>query len=544
MYVPCIHIIWVHSKAWAMCISKSGRIPLTYKLLALLLLVQLAGCASHRPGDIALVEANIADLQAAILSGRTRCETLVGAYIRRIEAYDQPRGINAITVVNPNALAAARRIDAAIARGEPQPELFCAPILVKDNFDTYDMATTGGSIALIDSQPPDDAYMVRRLREAGAIILAKTNMGEWAFSPRETLSSSYGRTANAYDPGFVPAGSSGGTASAVAASFGVAGMGTDTGNSIRGPSSHLALFGMRSTLGLTSRDGVIPLVFDRDIAGPMTRTVTDGVKLFNVIAGFDPADPLTLDDRREVDYRIFLNAQGLRGKRLGVFRRLADPAQSDPEILLMFEQALADLEAAGATLIDPFSIPGFDEISASIPYCGRFRHDMRRYLQSLNNPPLLDVNEVLASGQLTDASRIEFEFYGGFPLETPPEEWDVPCPTWPNHPQRNQLLASTAAAMDAAGVDALVYPTWTYPPAAIDRASADYRGDNSQLLVPDAGLPAVTVPMGFWQGRLPIGLQISGRPYAEGILIEIAYAYEQRTQHRRPPEGFEELARP
>ena len=161
--------------------------------------------------------------------------------------------------------------------------LFCVPVLLKDNYDTADMPTSGGSIALKDSIPPDDAFMVRKLRDADAIIIAKTNMAEWAFSPRVTISSSYGTTANAYDLDRVPAGSSGGTASATAASFGVLGMGSDTGNSIRGPSSHLALFGIRSTIGLTSRDGVIPLSFDRDIAGPMTRTVTDGAKAFNVV---------------------------------------------------------------------------------------------------------------------------------------------------------------------------------------------------------------------------------------------------------------------
>jgi len=210
------------------------------------------------------------------------------------------------------------------------------------------MATTGGSIALKDNYPPDDAFMVQKLREAGAIVLAKTNMAEWAFSARQTVSSSYGRTANAYDVNFVPAGSSDGTASGVAASLGVAGMGSDTGNSIRGPSSHLALFGIRSTIGLTSRDGVIPLAFDRDIAGPMTRTVEDGVRLFNIVADYDPSDPLAVPDKREADYMRFLNADGLDGKRLGVFRFLVDHEDADEEIKVLFYKAIDDLAAAGA----------------------------------------------------------------------------------------------------------------------------------------------------------------------------------------------------
>ena len=229
----------------------------------------LAACTVESNRTFSLVEATISDIQKSVRSGQVSCRAVVEGYINRIDVYDQASGINAITVINPNAIERAEEVDRAIRTGEALPELFCTPLLVKDNFDTHDMVTTGGSIALKDSYPPDDAFMIRKLREAGAIVLAKTNMAEWTFSPRETVSSSYGRTANAYDVEFVPAGSSGGTASGVAASMGVAGMGSDTGNSIRGPSSHLALFGIRSTIGLTSRDGVIPLIFDRDIAGPM-----------------------------------------------------------------------------------------------------------------------------------------------------------------------------------------------------------------------------------------------------------------------------------
>ena len=485
-----------------------------------------------------VVEATIADIQTALRAGQTSCKDVVTAYLGRIEAYDEPSGLNAITEINPRALAVAAEIDSMLENNESLPELFCAPILVKDNFDTFDMATTGGSIALANSTPPDDAFMVARLRQAGAIVLAKTNMAEWAFSPRQTVSSSYGRTANAYDLNYVPAGSSGGTASGVAASFGVAGLGSDTGNSIRGPSSHLALFGIRSTLGLTSRDGIIPLFFDRDIAGPMARSVEDGVRLFNVIAGYDPADPLTVPDKRESDYRVFLNANGLQGKRLGVFRALVDHDDADPEITRLFFQAAAELQRAGATIVDPFEITNFQELSEAATSCRRFRYDLGQYLQTLEAPPFLDVRDALESGLYAPESRGALESLAEFPIESPPDEWEPPCPTWPAHPQRQQLLDSAIAAMDAADVDAIIFPTWSNPPAPIDRANEDYRGDNNQQLAPDAGLPAVTVPMGFWQDRLPAGLQFLGRPYSEGVLIELAYAYEQRSRHRRPPPEF------
>lgn len=515
--------------------------PVARRVLLAGLLVLLHACSPATAPRLALVESTIADIQQAIRAGEVTCQDVVRAYIARIDYYDQSSGLNAITAINPRALEYAAAIDTALAEGEPVGELFCAPILVKDNFDTYDMVTTGGSIALIDSIPPDDAFMIARLRDADAIVLAKTNMAEWAFSPRETISSSYGRTANAYDLNHVPAGSSGGTASGVAASFGVAGMGSDTGNSIRGPSSHLALFGIRSTLGLTSRDGVIPLVFDRDIAGPMARTVEDAVRLFNVVADYDANDPLTEAGKREADYRDFLNADGLQGKRIGVFRSLVDHADADPEIKQLFMAALDELRAAGAEIVDPFAIADFEEISDGIPFCGRFRYDVGQYFQTLENPPLLDVNTVLETGEIAEATRGSFNFYAGFPLDVAPDDWEEPCPTWPKHPQRNQLLANAIAAMDAADVDAITFPTWSNPPAHIDRAAEEYRGDNNQQLAPDAGLPAVTVPMGFWQDRLPAGLQFVGRPYAEGTLIELAYAYEQRTHHRRPPPGFGEL---
>ena len=505
-------------------------------------LAVLAACGPP-PEPIDVVEATIGDIQEAISSGRTTCRMVVQAYIDRIEAYDKSTGLNAITVVNPNALNRADEIDAALDDGATLGPLFCAPMLIKDNYDTHDLPTTGGSIALKDDLPPDDAFMVRKLREADAIVLAKTNMAEWAFSPRQTVSSSYDTTANAYDRDRVPAGSSGGTASGVAASFGVGGMGTDTGNSIRGPSSHLALFGIRSTIGLTSRDGVIPLAFDRDIAGPMMRTVEDAARVFNVVAGYDPADPYTEAGRyrKEGDYTAFLDSNGLRGARIGVLRELVNTDDADTAVIAVFERAVQDFQRLGAVVVDPFEFPSFREHRESRNSCQRFRYDMHQYLSTRPNSPIQDVMEVLETGQFSPyvEGRIRRNERGS--IDVAPEDRDPPCPPYAEHPGRQAYKSDLVAAMDAANVEAIIYPTWTNPPAHLDNASEEYRGDNSQIVAPATGMPAGTVPMGYTYGNLPAGLQILARPYDEGVIFKLAFAYEQGTNHRRPPEGYPSL---
>ncbi len=490
------------------------------------------------------VEATISDVQMAIKSGSITCHEIVSGYLDRISVFDQETKLNAITVVNRNALGKADEIDEAIKNGGELGPLFCAPILIKDNYDTHDLPTTGGSIALKNSYPPDDAFMVRKLREAGAIVVAKTNMAEWAFSPRQTKSSSFGVTANAYDLSRVPAGSSGGTASGTAASFGVAGMGSDTGNSIRGPSSHLALFGIRSTLGLTSRDGIIPLAFDRDIAGPMTRTVRDGALIFNVVAGYDPADSMTElgKGKRKKDYTEYLKEDALKGKRIGVLRSLVFTEDADPEITALFMKAVDDLKNAGAIIVDPFEIANLEEHRNAPNFCRRFRYDMHEYLKSLGkDAPIKDVMEVYESGQYSAYVKDGLENFGASPLDVHPNNQEPPCMEFPNHAGRNAFKADVEASMDKFNVDAVIYPSWTNPPAALLRADADYKGDNSQIVAPATGLPAVTVPMGYSHGNLPAGLQILGRAYSEDILFAVAYAYEQATKHRKPPRRFPEI---
>jgi len=497
---------------------------------------------SSTPDPVSVVETTIPEIRDSVLSGGTTCRNVVEAHLDRIEAYEER--LNAITVVNPRALDRADELDDAIARGEGAGPLFCVPMLVKDNFDTHDLMTTGGSAALMGSLPPDDAFMVRRIREAGAIVIAKTNMAEWAFSPRQSVSSSFDTTRNAYALDRVPAGSSGGTASGVAASFGVIGLGSDTGNSIRGPSSRLALVGIRSTIGLTSRDGVVPLSFDRDIAGPMGRTVEDVARVFSVVAGYDPADPYTepARDRLAENYLERLDPRGLEGARIGVLRALADPEETDPEIARLFESALTDLAGLGAEIVDPLAFDVRAQLEREGMFCRRFRFDMRAYLASLGAAaPISDVTEVLETGDFGEDAERSLRSYEDAVFDLHPSEWDPPCPDYTDNAGRQAYLADLVSAMDSAGIDALVYPTWLSLPAHIDRANEEYSGDNSQRVAPATGMPAITVPMGF-TGAHPAGLQILGRPWDDGLLFQYAYAYEQGTLHRRPPPGFPELA--
>src|SRR5438874_11417451 len=240
-------------------------------------------------------EATIADIHAAFKAKTLTCRGLVQMYLDRIEAYDKKGpALNAIVVTNPEALKVADALDTKYAQSGPVGPLHCVPLIVKDNYETTDMPTSAGSLSLKGVMSKTDAFQIKKLRAAGAIMLAKSNMAEFAFDPMETVNSLLpGYTRNPYALDRVTAGSSGGTAAAVAANFGAAGLGTDTGNSIRGPASHTSLVGIRSTMGLTSRDGIVPLFLDKDVGGPMARTVADAVAIFDVIAGYDPADPVT-----------------------------------------------------------------------------------------------------------------------------------------------------------------------------------------------------------------------------------------------------------
>jgi Asp-tRNA(Asn)/Glu-tRNA(Gln) amidotransferase A subunit family amidase len=311
-----------------------------------------------------VVETTIAETQAAIAAHRLTCHRLVETYLDRIRVYDQPTRLNTVVTLNPTALPDADRLDKDFATTGKLRPLHCVVFVVKDNYDTKGLQTTAGSLALKGFIPKEDAFMVKRIREAGAIILFKSNMAEWAFSPVLTESSIGGITRNPYDLDRVPAGSSGGTAAAVAANLAEVGLGSDTGDSIRGPSSHNDLVGIRPTIGLTSRDGIIPLNSMADVGGPLARTVADAATVLSVVAGYDPADPVTAESKGKSsqDYTKFLDRDGLKGAHLGVFRRYMDTATTDPEIKDLMEKAIAEMKAQGAEVVD-FDIPDFDNIS-------------------------------------------------------------------------------------------------------------------------------------------------------------------------------------
>jgi Asp-tRNA(Asn)/Glu-tRNA(Gln) amidotransferase A subunit family amidase len=493
---------------------------------------EVPGQEVKKPFDV--VEASITDIHEAMREGSLTSRRLVQLYIDRIEAYDK-RGpaLNAIIVVNPEALERAQELDEIFAETGMIGPLHGIPVIVKDNYDTADLPTSGGSLSLRESTPPDDAFQVRKLREAGAIVLAKSNMAEFAFSPYETVGSALpGHTRNPYALNRVPAGSSGGTAAAVAASFGTVGLGTDTGNSIRGPSSHTALVGIRSTMGLTSRDGIIPLYLDHDIGGPIARSVTDAVAVFDVIVGFDEADPVTADsvEHRASSYLGHLDATALRGARLGVMRQWSNREGADIEVLERFAEALQDLERAGAVLVDPVTIPEMDALREDGLWCPRFKWDLNRYLESLGpDAPYSSLDEILASGQFHPQIRPRMEYAQA--VEGPPGS----NPTCIRSLENRELLRQAVRRqLGANRLDAMIFPTWSNPPRLIGDLNTPH-GDNSQDLSPGTGFPAITVPMGFVGGNLPVGLQFFGDAWSEPRLIALAYAYEQITHHRRPP---------
>ena len=498
--------------------------------------VQTVGYAQNTDveSSFRVVEASISEIHEAIRARQLTVRELVQLYIDRIEAYDkQGPALNAIIVVNPNALVRAEELDRAFAESGMVGPLHGIPVIVKDNYDTQDLATTAGSRSLAGSIPPDDAFQVRRIRQAGAIVIAKSNMAEFAFSPYETVGSMLpGHTRNPYALNRVPAGSSGGTGAAVAASFGTVGLGTDTGNSIRGPSSHNALVGIRSTMGLTSRDGIIPLYYDKDIGGPMARTVADAVAVFDVIAGFDSGDPVTAAsrERRAERYADFLDVNALSGTRIGVMRQWSNRVGADSEVLQRFEQALDAMREQGATIVDPVTIPEMDELRSSGLWCRRFKHDINAYLATLGSDgPVKNLEEIIESRETHPSIRPRLDFFQQ--VEDSPDQ-DSGCQRALSN--QAELRGAVRRQLEENQLDAMVYPTWSNPPRLIGDLNTPH-GDNSQDLAPGTGFPAITVPMGYVRDGLPVGLQIFGDAWSEPKLIAIAYSFEQATGHRRPP---------
>lgn len=481
-------------------------------------------------------EATIASTQDAIRAHQITCRQLVSAYLDRIRAYDQSTRLNSIITLNPQALTDADNLDQEFARTKTLRPLQGVVVIVKDNYDTKDLQTTGGSLAMKGFVPDDDAFMVKRLRAAGAIILAKSNMAEWAFSPYVTESSIAGITRNPYALDRAPAGSSGGTAAAIAASLGEVGLGTDTGNSIRGPSSHNDLVGIRPTIGLTSRAGIIPLFSGNDVGGPMARTVADAAAVLSVVAGYDTDDPVTkLSEGKIQDYTKFLDKNGLKGARIAIFRQYIDDPKTDPEIKALTEKAIADMKLQGATIIDPFRFPEYDTLTKNI-WCGDFQADLNNYLAVHGkHAPYHTLSEIVASGLYLP--YIQEEIQGAIKPPKNAEDRRTPCPDVYHDAPKIAFREALLKAMQSQQVDVIVYPTWSNAPRKVGDVTSP-AGDNSQILSPQTGFPAITVPMGFTHGSLPAGLTFLGRQFGEPELIKLAYAYEQATKHRRPPDGF------
>jgi Asp-tRNA(Asn)/Glu-tRNA(Gln) amidotransferase A subunit family amidase len=482
-------------------------------------------------------EATIAQVHDAMKSGKLTCRALVDQYLKRIAAYDKNGpAINSIVVLNPDATKEADEMDRRFAQSGPTKPLDCVPMIVKDNFETRGLQTSDGALAFAGYLPEKDAFLVRRIKEAGAIVLAKSNMAEWAFSPYETVNSILpGYTRNPYALDRVTAGSSGGTAAAVAASLGLAGLGSDTGNSIRGPSSHQALVGIRSTMGLTSRAGVFPLSLLADIAGPMARTVEDAARIFQVVVGEDPDDPVTSAAPAHLsqDYLAHLDRDALKGATIGVLRQAYERSTTDPEIVKIFLAAVDDLRRAGATIVDPATVEGLNSIrrGGGAGPCMGFKYDLNRFLAARGDKvPRKTLTEILRSGLFHPSAQFRLD-----QAEKGPENGPDSAACKADAEYRDKVRDAVVKTMDHLKLDAFVYPTWSNPPRLIGDLNTP-PGDNSQFYSPTTGFPAVQVPMGYSRGgTLPAGMTIYGRAWSEATLIRFAYAYEQATHHRRPP---------
>ena len=503
------------------------------KLASLLLLGILFGCDSPKKEiSIDVSELSITDIHQAYKAGNYTSEQLVNAYLKQIEEFNGK--LNAITTINTEAIILAQKLDTEYQQTGKLRLLHGIPILVKDNINTKGLPTTGGSLALQNFVPDKNAFIIKKLIKAGAIIIAKTNMAEWAFSAKHTESSTFGTTHNPYNLDYVPAGSSGGTAAGVASNFGTIGLGTDTGNSIRGPSSHNALVGFRTTIGLISREGIIPLILRNDVVGPMCKTVEDATKVMEVMVGYDAKDSVTKNSEGKApdNYTQFLQKDGLKGARIGVLRELSND-NPDPEILALFEKSLVDMQKLGAEIIDTISIPDFATLKES-QWCVEFREDVEAYLATyVRNDTIKTIEDIVRIGTTSTYAKKQLTFFGSNSGRMGNPE--IVCGDLYNDIKRVAFRKAIEKRMDALELDAIVYPTWNNKPARIIAFEEEYKGDNSQIIAPHTGQPAFTVPMGFTEGNLPAGLQFLGRMYDEPTLIKLVYSYEQGTKHRVPP---------
>ncbi len=485
-------------------------------------------------------ETTIAGIHAAYLAGQTTARAVTQAFLDRIAAYDR-RGpqLWAIAVINPNAIADADAADRALKEGRKLTgPLHGIPVLVKDNYDVAGLQTTAGSSALAGWIPDKDATVVAKLRAAGAIILAKTTMSEWARGGFDNINSilpSFAR--NPYNTAHATGGSSGGTGAGLAASFGVLGLGSDTFGSIRNPSSNNALVGLRPSWAIASRAGMVGLYDARDTAGPMARTMTDLVALLDVIAGVDSADPATADaaGKIPVTFSTGLKTDGARGKRIGVLRQAFPDHAADLRVTALLDHAVKDLAAAGAEIVDPFIVPDFEAYPMRHHPISEVRAAIERYLAKTGPSFPKTLAEVVAAQKFHPIHEVQMRATAVAP---PPREDPI---VHALEAEETRMRACYDAAMRAAEIEAFVMPVASYPPKLNGDRNVTSPGATTWIA---SGLhwPAISVPMGYTCEDLPSGLQIVGRPWTDTLLIEIAYAYEQRTHHRHPPTTTPPLA--
>ena len=487
-----------------------------------------------------LEQATVAGVHRAFRSGALTAVKLVEMCLERIEAYDRkgPR-LNAVITVNQKARKEAARLDAKFRKTGPAGPLHGIPVLLKDNVNTKDMPTTGGSKSLEGYVPPKDAFITKRLRDAGAILLAKANLHEFAVWG-ETVSSMLGQTLNPYDLTRTPGGSSGGTGAGLAAGYGILGIGTDTVNSIRSPASACSLVGIRPTIGLVSRDGIIPYSFTQDAAGPMARTVADAAAMLGVLAGYDPGDPATAWSIGHVEknYTRHLRKDGLRGKRIGILRSFFGTRPVHEEVNAVSRKAIADCRRLGAAMVE-LSTPDLDS-GAIVSDISVHLYDLRPDLDSyLGDPkagtPVKSLGAIIASGKYHPG--IEKNIMEAVALQRDAAYFERLA-------KRAKLQERVMALMAGKRLDALVFPHQKRPVVPVGESQVERNGSLGSV----TGFPSIVVPGGFTRPTetaaigVPVGIEFLGRPWTEGLLIEIGYAYEQGTKNRRPPVTTPKLA--
>jgi len=495
--------------------------------------------------DFALLETTISDLQEGMVDGRFTARRLVQQYLDRIQQLNPQ--VNAIIELNPDALAIADELDAERAAQGPRGPLHGIPIILKDNIDTADkMQTTAGSLALAGSIAPQDAFLVAQLRAAGAIILGKANLSEWANFRSSRSSSGWssrgGQTHNPYALDRNPCGSSSGSAVAVSANFCAAAIGTETDGSIVCPSHANGIVGIKPTLGLVSRAGVIPIGHSQDTAGPMARTVTDAALVLGALTGIDPRDPATAvsADQYHTDYTQFLDKNGLQGARIGVARNFFG---FHPDVDALMEQAIAAMQAAGAEIVDPAdldSLAGFGEAEVTV-LLYEFKADMAAYLATLGpDAPMKSMADLIAFNE-AHASTV-MPYFGQERMLAAQEKGPLTEEAYlealaTNHKQARQ--EGIDKVLHTHNLDAIIAPTGG-PAWLTDWVNGDHYGGGSSSPAAVAGYPSITVPAGFVRG-LPVGISFIGGAFQEPVLLKLAYAFEQATQARRAPQFFPTL---